>query len=91
MKILGFSAQKPLYQAWQQDLVLLRTWETETYPAIRAEAKRDGATIYLLWRRVDPHGRPRRHDVGAPGPDAGGAGDGPALLAEHDLGSQHVG
>lgn len=47
MKILGFSAQKPLYEAWQQDPVLVRTWETETYPAIRAEAKRLGATIYF--------------------------------------------
>jgi transposase len=47
MKTLGFSAQKPLYQAWQQDPVLVRTWETETYPAIRAEAKRLGATIYF--------------------------------------------
>ncbi|MDS4056729.1 IS630 family transposase [Accumulibacter sp.] len=47
MRILGFSAQKPLYQAWQQDPVLVRTWETETYPAIRAEAKRVEATIYF--------------------------------------------
>ena len=47
MKTLGFSAQKPLYQAWQQDPVLVRRWETETYPAIRAEAKRLGATIYF--------------------------------------------
>lgn len=47
MKILGFSAQKPLYQAWQQDPVLVRTLETHTYPAIRAEAKRVGATIYF--------------------------------------------
>ena len=47
MNILGFSAQKPLYQAWQQDSVLVRTGETETYPAIRAEAKRVGATIYF--------------------------------------------
>ena len=47
MKTLGFSAQKPLYQAWQQDPALVRTWETEIYPAIRAEAKRVGATIYF--------------------------------------------
>jgi transposase len=26
MKLLGFSAQKPLYQAWQQDPVLVRRW-----------------------------------------------------------------
>jgi transposase len=47
MKLLGFSAQKPLYQAWQQDPVLVRRWETETYPEIRAEARRAGASIYF--------------------------------------------
>lgn len=47
MKLLGFSAQKPLYQAWQQDATLVRQWEFETYPAIRAEAREVGATIYF--------------------------------------------
>ena len=47
MKNLGFTVQKPLYQAWQQDPVLVKTWETETYPAIRKEAKAAGATIYF--------------------------------------------
>ena len=47
MKILGFSAQMPLYQAWQHDATLVRTWEAETYPAIRAEARAVGATIYF--------------------------------------------
>ena len=47
MKILGFSVQKPLYQAWQQDATLVRAWEAEIYPAIRAEAKVVGATIYF--------------------------------------------
>ncbi len=47
MKLLGFSAQRPLYQAWQQDATLVRQWEKETYPAIRAEARAAGATIYL--------------------------------------------
>ena len=47
MKLLGFSAQKPLYQAWQQDATLVRTWETELYPVIRAEAKAKSATIYF--------------------------------------------
>lgn len=47
MKVLGFSAQKPLYQAWQQDAALVRQWEAETYPAIRAEARGAGATIYF--------------------------------------------
>ena len=47
MKLLGFSAQKPLYQAWQQDATLVRQWEAEAYPAIRSEAQRAGATIYF--------------------------------------------
>jgi len=47
MKNLGFTVQKPLYQAWQQDPVLVKAWETETYPAIRKEAKAAGATIYF--------------------------------------------
>ncbi|AAP86164.1 IS630-like element IS885 family transposase (plasmid) [Cupriavidus necator H16] len=47
MKLLGFSAQKPLYQAWQQDAMLVRRWEAEIYPAIRAEAREVGARIYF--------------------------------------------
>jgi len=47
MKTLGFSAQKPLYQAWQQDAVLVRTWEFETFPEIAREAKRLNAKVYF--------------------------------------------
>lgn len=47
MKLLGFSTQRPLYQAWQQDPVLVKQWENETYPAIKAEAQAAGATIYF--------------------------------------------
>ena len=47
MKLLGFSAQKPLYQAWEQDPVLVSRWESETYPEIRPEARRAGASIYF--------------------------------------------
>lgn len=47
MKLLGFSTQKPLYQAWQQDPVLVKQWEAETYPTIKAEAHAVGATIYF--------------------------------------------
>ena len=42
MKTLGFSAQKPLYQAWQRDPELVRQWESETCPKIRKQAKRGG-------------------------------------------------
>lgn len=47
MKVPGFSAQKPLYQAWQQDAARVRQWEAETYPAIRSQARAAGATIYF--------------------------------------------
>jgi len=47
MKLLGFTVQKPLYRAWQQDEVLVKQWVDETYPEIKAEAKRVGATIYF--------------------------------------------
>lgn len=47
MRLLGFTTQKPLYQAWQQDSVLVQQWETELYPAIQAEAKARDATIYF--------------------------------------------
>jgi len=47
MKLLGFTAQKPLYQAWQQDATLVRQWEFETYPAIRTRGAGSGSD-YLL-------------------------------------------
>ena len=47
MRILGFSAQKPLYRAWQQDAELVQTWQQTTFPAIQAEAKAVGAMIYF--------------------------------------------
>lgn len=47
MRLLGFGAKKPLYKAWQQDATLVRQWEAETYPAIRAGAQAQGAMIYF--------------------------------------------
>lgn len=47
MKRLGFTVQKPLYKAWQQDDVLVQQWRTEFYPSIVAEAKAAGAKIYF--------------------------------------------
>ena len=47
MELLGFSAQKPLYQAWQQDPAPVRQWEGDTAPGIKAEAKATGANIYF--------------------------------------------
>jgi len=47
MKRLGFSPQRPLYRAWQQDPALVERWQTEEYPAIAARAKRERAVIFF--------------------------------------------
>jgi hypothetical protein len=52
MKLLGFSAQKPLYQAWQQDATLVRTWETELYPPFVPKPKLAGRRSTLQMSRA---------------------------------------
>jgi transposase len=43
----GMSPQRPLVRAYEQDPEAVRTWKTETYPAIRAQAAQVGATVYF--------------------------------------------
>lgn len=45
MKRLGFTAQRPLYRAWQQDPVLVEQWREHEYPKIAARARREGALV----------------------------------------------
>jgi len=47
MKRLGFTVQKPLYQAWQQDAALVEKWQAEDFPQIVAEAKAAGAKLFF--------------------------------------------
>ena len=47
LKKLGMSPQRPLYRAYQQDPEKVRAWKEETYPAIRARAAQEGATIFF--------------------------------------------
>ena len=47
MKILGLTAQKPLYQAWPQDEKLVPQWKEGLYPEIKKGAKKTAATIYF--------------------------------------------
>jgi transposase len=44
---LGMSPQRPLRRAHQQNPEAVERWKTETYPAIRARAEAEGATIYF--------------------------------------------
>ncbi|HYA15347.1 MAG TPA: IS630 family transposase [Syntrophales bacterium] len=44
---LGFTPQRPLYRAWQQDPKLVDEWRTQEYPKIVARAKREKALIFF--------------------------------------------
>lgn len=43
----GLSPQRPVRRAYEQNPALIRTWLTETYPAILAQAKAEGGIV--LW------------------------------------------
>lgn len=47
MKRLGFSPQRPVYRAWQQDPVLAQSWQDTQYPRIVARAKKEKALIFF--------------------------------------------
>lgn len=47
LKMLGFSPQRPTYQALQQDEQKRRKWMEETFPAIRERAAEEGAKIFF--------------------------------------------
>lgn len=47
LKRLGFSPQRPLYRAWQQDPALVERWREQDYPEIEARAKRENARIFF--------------------------------------------
>jgi transposase len=42
----GFTPQKPLRRAYERDPVAVRRWLTKQYPAIRALARRERATVF---------------------------------------------
>lgn len=47
LRRLGFSPQRPLQRAYQQNPDAVQTWKTETFPQIRRMAKKDKAVIYF--------------------------------------------
>ena len=48
LKAWGFTPQKPLRRAYEQDPAAVRRWMRETYPAIRKRALKAGAEIHWL-------------------------------------------
>jgi transposase len=47
LRTLGLSPQRPLWRAWQADPDAVERWKSEQFPAIRKQAKTEGATIYF--------------------------------------------
>jgi len=47
LRKLGLSPQRPLHRAYQQNPEAVERWKREEYPAIRAAAEQEGATIYF--------------------------------------------
>jgi len=47
LKQLGLSCQRPLFRAIEQDPERVRQWRQKEYPAIRQQARREGAEIYF--------------------------------------------
>lgn len=47
LRQLGFSCQKPLYRAYQQNPQAVREWKETVFPQIKRRAKQRGATIYF--------------------------------------------
>lgn len=60
MRRLGFSPQRPLYRAWQQDPDLVDAWRTQEYPKIARRAKRENALIFF----ADESGMRSDHHAG---------------------------
>ncbi len=67
MRRLGFTPQRPLYRAWQQDPVLVERWRAEDYPKIAARAKREGAMVFF----ADESGLRTDHHAGTTWAPAG--------------------
>lgn len=46
--LLGITVHKPLYLAWQQDPERVRKWEIEEFPAIKQQARAQGAMVFFV-------------------------------------------
>jgi len=47
LRQLGFSCQRPLYRAYQQNPEAVTQWKEKVFPEIKKKAKKVGATIYF--------------------------------------------
>jgi hypothetical protein len=86
LRTLGFTPQRPLHRAWQQDKVLVERWEQEEYPKIRKRSKKEKALIYF----GDESGIRSDYHAGTTWGerDSGSQIYGISIQFEHDIGGQ---
>jgi hypothetical protein len=65
---MGLSPQRPLYRASQQNPETVQRWRGEQFPAIRKQAKAEGATVYF----ADEAGIRSDYHAAPPGPRSAG-------------------
>ena len=67
--MLGFSPQRPVYQALEGDEGKRRIWMEETFPAIKERAETEGAKIFFADEagcRTDHHSGRRGRPLARP-------------------------
>lgn len=47
LRTMGMSPQRPLHRAYEQNPEAVTRWKSQDYPALRAQAATEGATIYF--------------------------------------------
>src|SRR4051794_35289778 len=85
LRTLGLSPQRPLWRARPAHPPPGGPWREQEFPAIRKQAKTEGATIYFRRRGRDPLGLPRRHHLGPGRPDPHRQSHRCPAQPEHDL------
>ena len=66
LKRLGFTPQRPMYRAWQQNEALVEQWQAKDFPKLAKRARRDKALIFC----ADESGIRSDHHAGrTPGSD----------------------
>jgi len=81
LRKLGLSPQRPLHRAYQQNPEAVERWKKEEYPAIRAQAEEEGATIYF----ADEAGIRSDYHAGTTWAPVGRKGDRGPVRRQHGL------
>lgn len=86
LKSWGMTPQKPVSRAYERNPEAVARWLEQEYPAIRRQAKQEGATLWWEDEMGLRSERPRGAHLWRQRSDSRGPGHGPALPLQYDLG-----